>query len=152
MLSIVSMHRHTDRCVQVLFYVWFANLSLQRFDYAGFNNTSSFCGCEDSQSLSWFGRLDLRYSNQYPIEVLKEHGAGIVICVECCPDYSPVCYSSGLWELACPVLPRRKLCRLQIVLLLLLNFHFTFFFFVLLLAVIALFLSCRFSSCCRRRR
>ena len=51
--------------------------------------------CKDSESLSWFGRLDLRYSNQYPIEVLKEHGAGTVICVECCPDYSPVCYSSG---------------------------------------------------------
>lgn len=33
----------------------------------------------------------LRYSNQYPIEVLKEHGAGTVICVECAPEYSPVC-------------------------------------------------------------
>lgn len=39
-----------------------------------------------------------RYSNQYPIEVLKEHGAGIVICVECCPDYSPVCRFDAFGE------------------------------------------------------
>ena len=44
--------------------------------------------------------VDVRYSNQYPIEVLKEHGAGIVICVECCPDYSPVCnLALGGWSL-----------------------------------------------------
>eukprot|EP00435_Cladocopium_sp_Y103_P040888 s1408_g11.t1 len=43
--------------------------------------------------------VDGGYSNQYPIEVLKEHGAGIVICVECCPDYSPVCtdYGDAVW-------------------------------------------------------
>eukprot|EP00434_Breviolum_minutum_P041034 symbB.v1.2.036495.t2/scaffold5169.1/size30165/1 len=39
--------------------------------------------------------VDGGYSNQYPIEVLKEHGAGTVICVECCPDYSPVCTDYG---------------------------------------------------------
>ncbi|CAK9099561.1 unnamed protein product [Durusdinium trenchii] len=42
--------------------------------------------------------VDGGYSNQYPIEVLKEHGAGIVICVECCPDYSPVCRFDAFGE------------------------------------------------------
>jgi len=34
--------------------------------------------------------VDGGYSNQYPIEVLKQHGAGCVICVVACPDYGPV--------------------------------------------------------------
>ncbi|CAE8611131.1 unnamed protein product, partial [Polarella glacialis] len=39
--------------------------------------------------------VDGGYVNQYPIEVLKEHGAGIVICVVACPDYAPVCTDYG---------------------------------------------------------
>lgn len=55
--------------------------------------------------------VDGGYSNQYPIEVLKEHGAGIVICVECCPDYSPVCtdYGDAVWG-GLVTLKRRLLC------------------------------------------
>ncbi|CAK9099693.1 unnamed protein product [Durusdinium trenchii] len=55
--------------------------------------------------------VDGGYSNQYPIEVLKEHGAGIVICVECCPDYSPVCtdYGDAVWG-GLVTLKRRLMC------------------------------------------
>jgi len=55
--------------------------------------------------------VDGGYSNQYPIEVLKEHGAGTVICVECCPDYSPVCtdYGDAVWG-GLVTLKRRLMC------------------------------------------
>lgn len=39
--------------------------------------------------------VDGGYSNQYPIEVLKQHGAGCVICVVASPDYGPVCTDYG---------------------------------------------------------
>lgn len=39
--------------------------------------------------------VDGGYVNQYPIEVLKEYGAGVVICVVACPDYGPVCTDYG---------------------------------------------------------
>ncbi|CAJ1410489.1 unnamed protein product [Effrenium voratum] len=56
--------------------------------------------------------VDGGYSNQYPIEVLRENGAGIVICVECCPDYSPVCtdYGDAVWG-GLVMLKRRLCCR-----------------------------------------
>eukprot|EP00434_Breviolum_minutum_P005295 symbB.v1.2.004670.t1/scaffold230.1/size260421/7 len=43
--------------------------------------------------------------------VLKEHGAGTVICVECCPDYSPVCtdYGDAVWG-GLVTLKRRLMC------------------------------------------
>lgn len=34
--------------------------------------------------------VDGGYVNQHPVEVLREHGAGIVICVVAAPDYGPV--------------------------------------------------------------
>lgn len=54
--------------------------------------------------------VDGGYSNQYPIEVLREHGAGVVVCVECCPDYDPVCtdYGDAVWGGL--VTLRRRLC------------------------------------------
>jgi len=39
--------------------------------------------------------VDGGYSNQYPIEVLKEHGAGTVICVVACADFDSVNTSYG---------------------------------------------------------
>ncbi|CAK0843925.1 unnamed protein product [Prorocentrum cordatum] len=34
--------------------------------------------------------VDGGYVNQYPIETLKDHGAGVVICIVACPDHGPV--------------------------------------------------------------
>eukprot|EP00439_Symbiodinium_sp_Y106_P039692 s2058_g4.t2 len=39
--------------------------------------------------------VDGGYVNQYPIEALKDHGAGTVICIVACPDYAPVCTDYG---------------------------------------------------------
>eukprot|EP00928_Gymnodinium_smaydae_P039906 TRINITY_DN27160_c0_g5_i1.p1 TRINITY_DN27160_c0_g5~~TRINITY_DN27160_c0_g5_i1.p1 ORF type:complete len:1313 (-),score=181.21 TRINITY_DN27160_c0_g5_i1:67-4005(-) len=39
--------------------------------------------------------VDGGYVNQYPIEVLKEMGAGVVICCVACPDYEPVATNYG---------------------------------------------------------
>jgi len=34
--------------------------------------------------------VDGGYVDQYPIEVLKDHGAGVVICTVACPDFEPI--------------------------------------------------------------
>jgi len=39
--------------------------------------------------------VDGGYVNQYPIEVLKDHGAGIVVCVVACPEYDPISTDYG---------------------------------------------------------
>jgi len=39
--------------------------------------------------------VDGGYTNQYPIEVLKDHGAGVVITIVACADYGPVCTDYG---------------------------------------------------------
>ena len=57
--------------------------------------------------------VDGGYSNQYPIEVLREHGAGVVLCVECCPDYDPVCtdYGDAVWGGLVTLRRRLSCCR-----------------------------------------
>jgi len=39
--------------------------------------------------------IDGGYVNQYPIEVLKEHGAGLIICSVACPDFNSICMDYG---------------------------------------------------------
>merc|ERR1719296_272138 len=43
--------------------------------------------------------VDGGYSNQYPVECLKENGAGVVICAAACADFGPLntSYGDTLW-------------------------------------------------------
>eukprot|EP00929_Paragymnodinium_shiwhaense_P108237 TRINITY_DN74564_c0_g1_i1.p1 TRINITY_DN74564_c0_g1~~TRINITY_DN74564_c0_g1_i1.p1 ORF type:complete len:1373 (+),score=275.83 TRINITY_DN74564_c0_g1_i1:161-4279(+) len=57
--------------------------------------------------------IDGGYVNQYPIEVLKEHGAGLVICNVACPDFNSICMDYGDTVVGGMVVLRRWLscCR-----------------------------------------
>eukprot|EP00913_Durusdinium_trenchii_P011669 g10958.t1 len=107
-----SLQRVVTRVMTTQFSTWKLLWDLT------FPRTANFTGARSSRQerredgkVSTTLLVDGGYSNQYPIEVLKEHGAGIVICVECCPDYSPVCtdYGDAVWG-GLVTLKRRLMC------------------------------------------